>query len=116
MKKVWELPKKTFVWLAFLVLSAAVNAAAFTVTKTADTNDGVCNADCSLREAFAAAETNGSGVLQRIEFSAFFDTPRTIELSSRIFSDSALRIEIIGRGNHNVTLTGAREATTVCSD
>ncbi len=25
--------------------------AAFTVTKTADTNDGSCDADCSLREA-----------------------------------------------------------------
>jgi CSLREA domain-containing protein len=30
-------------------------AATFTVTKTADTNDGVCNADCSLREAAVAA-------------------------------------------------------------
>ena len=31
------------------------SAAAFTVTKTADTNDGTCNADCSLREAVVAA-------------------------------------------------------------
>lgn len=31
------------------------SAAAFTVTKTADTNDGACNADCSLREAVVAA-------------------------------------------------------------
>ncbi|HLO33280.1 MAG TPA: Ig-like domain repeat protein [Anaerolineales bacterium] len=30
-------------------------AATFTVTKTADTNDGVCDADCSLREAISAA-------------------------------------------------------------
>ncbi len=30
-------------------------SATFTVTKTADTNDGVCNADCSLREAIIAA-------------------------------------------------------------
>src|SRR3989344_6403271 len=30
-------------------------AATFTVTKTADTNDGVCDADCSLREAIGAA-------------------------------------------------------------
>ena len=29
--------------------------ATFHVTKTADTNDGVCNADCSLREAIAVA-------------------------------------------------------------
>lgn len=30
-------------------------AATFTVTKTADTNDGVCDSDCSLREAVLAA-------------------------------------------------------------
>jgi len=30
-------------------------AATFTVTKTIDTNDGVCDADCSLREAVVAA-------------------------------------------------------------
>ena len=29
--------------------------ASFAVTKTADTNDGTCNADCSLREAIVAA-------------------------------------------------------------
>ena len=29
------------------------------VTKTADTNDGLCNADCSLREAIGAANVNG---------------------------------------------------------
>ena len=33
----------------------AAFAADFVVTKTADTNDGVCNADCSLREAIIAA-------------------------------------------------------------
>ncbi len=36
-----------------------LHAATFTVTKTADTNDGVCNADCSLREAIGAANANG---------------------------------------------------------
>ena len=35
--------------------SAGINAATFTVTKTADTNDGICNTDCSLREAIIAA-------------------------------------------------------------
>ena len=30
----------------------------FTVTKTADTDDGVCDADCSLREAVQAANAN----------------------------------------------------------
>lgn len=30
----------------------------FVVTKTADTNDGMCNADCSLREAIVATNAN----------------------------------------------------------
>ena len=35
--------------------SVSVRVASFTVTKTADTNDGTCDADCSLREAIIAA-------------------------------------------------------------
>lgn len=45
---------------------AAVAAATFTVTKTADTNDGTCDADCSLREAVAAANANSGA--DTIEF------------------------------------------------
>lgn len=36
----------------------AAQAATFAVTKTADTNDGACDADCSVREAIAAANAN----------------------------------------------------------
>src|SRR6266404_7516418 len=36
-------------------LVSAPMVTTFVVTKSADTNDGVCNADCSLREAVAAA-------------------------------------------------------------
>ncbi|HYW74193.1 MAG TPA: CSLREA domain-containing protein, partial [Pyrinomonadaceae bacterium] len=44
---------------ALLALTAwAANAATYTVTKTADTNDGTCDADCSLREAIVAANNN----------------------------------------------------------
>jgi CSLREA domain-containing protein len=50
----------SFVLLAFGFFFAA-RAATFTVSKTADTNDGVCNADCSLREAIIAANANGTG-------------------------------------------------------
>ena len=35
--------------------AGTAHAAVFTVTKTADTNDGTCDADCSLREAITAA-------------------------------------------------------------
>lgn len=38
-------------------------AATFTVTKTADTNDGTCNADCSLREAISAANAAGADTI-----------------------------------------------------
>ncbi len=38
--------------------SGTAEAATFTVTKTADTADGTCDADCSLREAIIAANAN----------------------------------------------------------
>jgi CSLREA domain-containing protein len=41
--------------LLALTLPAALRAAVYVPTKTADTNDGVCDTDCSLREAIAAA-------------------------------------------------------------
>ena len=42
-------------------LQQTAQAAALTVTKTTDTNDGSCNADCSLREAIGAA-SNGDTI------------------------------------------------------
>ena len=51
-------------WMAlvFLFVQAASIPSAFatdyTVTKTDDTNDGVCDSDCSLREAIVAANAN----------------------------------------------------------
>lgn len=48
--------------IAMIIFAASfgnASAATFTVTKTADTNDGVCNADCSLREAIIAANSAG---------------------------------------------------------
>src|SRR5688572_31465252 len=51
--------------IALLVCGAVSAAAAdFVVTKTADTNDGTCDADCSLREAIVAA--NASAGADRI--------------------------------------------------
>src|SRR5215204_3892007 len=42
---------------ALCLLALPVQAAVFTVTKTADTLDGACDYDCSLREAVSAANT-----------------------------------------------------------
>ncbi len=50
------------------VADAAISTpvVSYTVTKTADTNDGTCDADCSLREAVAAA--NALSDLNTIDF------------------------------------------------
>jgi CSLREA domain-containing protein len=45
--------------LASLISFSPVLGAQFQVTKTADTNDGLCDGDCSLREAIIAANTLG---------------------------------------------------------
>ena len=74
-----EIPLDSF-YLTFYLVAAKTNAAIFTVTKTADTNDGVCNADCSLREAFAAA--NAAAGADTINFDTdIFSTAQTITLS-----------------------------------
>lgn len=42
-----------------LLVTGSARALIFPVTKTADTADGACDADCSLREAIIAANANG---------------------------------------------------------
>ena len=65
-------------------------AATLTVTKVEDTNDGVCDGDCSLREAVVAAVSGDTVV-----FSPLFNTPQTITLTLG-------QINI----NKNLTITG----------
>ena len=72
-----------------------------TVTKIEDTNDGVCDADCSLREAIATA-VSGDTVL----FAApLFDTAQTITLGSEL-SVSGKTISVTGRAINLTTLSG----------
>ncbi|WP_422107124.1 choice-of-anchor Q domain-containing protein [Winogradskyella sp.] len=57
----------------------------YVVTKTEDTNDGVCDGDCSLREAFIAANNDpGTDV---IEFSSLFNSPQTITVRAPEYQD-----------------------------
>ncbi|MBS1811449.1 MAG: CSLREA domain-containing protein [Acidobacteria bacterium] len=82
--------------------SAAMPAmfAILTVTKTADTNDGVCDADCSLREAIAAANANDT-----IQFSALFNAPQTITLAlGELAINQSLTIQ--GPGANLLTVSG----------
>jgi CSLREA domain-containing protein len=54
----WKSRSLPFACALLLSLSSVAQAINFVVTKTADTNDGVCDADCSLREAIIAANAN----------------------------------------------------------
>ena len=82
--------------IIFIIILAALTAQAATwrVTKIADTNDGLCDSDCSLREAIAAAGTGDT-----IAFSSLFDTAQTITLSDA----AGFRDLII---NKNLTING----------
>ena len=76
--------------LIAIVFSGTIlsNSATFTVTKTADTNDGVCNADCSLREAITAANAVTSDDV--IEFDKnVFGIARVITLTDGGFNISS---------------------------
>lgn len=75
----------SFITVLVLVLffSSNAHAVTFTVTKTADTNDGVCNADCSLREAMNAAHANGIGA-DVIEFDIPGSGVKTISITSQL--------------------------------
>jgi CSLREA domain-containing protein len=75
------------------------NAATFEVTKIADTNDGICNTDCSLREAIAAANAASSDDI--IEFRGpIFTGAQTIVLGG-----AALEVE--NNGSLTINGTGA---------
>jgi CSLREA domain-containing protein len=75
-----------------------------TVTKIADTNDGVCAADCSLREAVSVALPGSE-----IRFSALFDSPQIITLTLGTISISK-NLTIVGKGARNLTIR--RNSTT----
>lgn len=86
-------------------LTSTSSAAVYTVTKTADTNDGVCDADCSLREAVAAA--NGTADNDTIEFSSLFDSTQTITLATGeiVFAANGSLI-VNGPGANLLTISG----------
>ena len=101
--------------LMFLFLGAPqlASAATFTVTKTADTNDGLCNADCSLREAVIAANSVGSD--DTIDFAPAL-TGQTITLVAA-FGDilivNAGSLSITGPGANKLTINGGAGANRI---
>jgi CSLREA domain-containing protein len=109
-------PFRPLACVVLLGLAAPTSAATFVVTKTADTSDGSCNADCSLREAVAAAvAAPGNDV---ITFDpAVFSTPRTITLSgSEIAIASAGSLLIEGPGAQLLTIDGNGASRIISND
>ncbi|HMT07958.1 MAG TPA: FG-GAP-like repeat-containing protein [Pyrinomonadaceae bacterium] len=103
MKKYLSLCSMLFV---VCVMAVSANAATFKVTKTADTNDGVCDADCSLREAVAAA--NASGNDDGITFDpVVFDLTQAIMLGGTAINvENAGALSINGPGSGKLTING----------
>lgn len=95
----------------FLALSQTAQAATYTVTKTADTNDTVCDADCSLREAIAAA--NSTPADDNIEFdTAVFNSPQTITLAgAELAIESNGTLTINSAGVSGITVSGGDGTT-----
>jgi CSLREA domain-containing protein len=81
--------------LILLLVSASAYADTYVVTKTADTNDGSCDADCSLREAVDASNRRMGPDVIRLQH-AFYRL--TVEVAGP--GDSQLQIcdEVVIRG------------------
>lgn len=83
--------------------ASPARAAAYVVSKTADTNDGVCDADCSLREAITAANANIDA--DTITFAT--SANGTITLGSALPTILAgSTITITGNGASNTIISG----------
>jgi CSLREA domain-containing protein len=86
--------------LAFLAAGIDTSAATLVVTKTADTADGICDSDCSLREAVTAAAGGDSVV-----FSSLFNEPQTITLISGQITITR-NLTMTGPGHPLLTISG----------
>ncbi len=85
--------------------STPAYAATFTVTKTADTKDGTCAADCSLREAIIAANANAGA--DTINLPAGTYTLSIAGANENIAASGDLDIRA------DLTIVGGGDATTI---
>lgn len=95
---------------AWLMVATAAHAATFNVTKTADTADGVCSGDCSLREAIAASNAT-PGVADDIVVPAGAFSLSLGELSIT----DALEIRGQGPAATSIVQTGAQRVLNITS-
>ncbi len=100
------------------ILMPAAPLVTFPVTKTADTNDGTCNADCSLREAIVASNANGTGA-DIITFNAGINPTLTI-VGGGAAENAAATGDLDVNGNLTITgnapTTISTTYTSACGD
>ncbi|MEL6610904.1 MAG: CSLREA domain-containing protein, partial [Bacteroidota bacterium] len=86
----------------------ATTAQTFLVTKTDDTNDGTCDADCSLREAIAAADANLAAEADTVRFAP--NVTGTINLNGADLT-VASNVVVEGPGARVLTVSGGLSST-----
>lgn len=97
-----------FLWLTLIIvgLNGAAFSATFTVTKTADTSDNVCDADCSLREAVAAANAAASDDVINFDAIAFATTQTITLVNGQLIISHNSNLSIDGTGANLLTISG----------
>src|SRR5688572_30372376 len=99
------LRRSAFIILLLSLLGVTTFGATFIVTNTADTNDGVCDVDCSLREAVGAA--NASPAADAIQFSSIFNSSQSIVLGgSELAVTASGPLSIVGPSAVITTISG----------
>src|SRR5688572_32349945 len=109
--------------IAMLIGAVSAIAAVYTVTKTADTNDGVCDADCSLREAMIAANATVDNDIVAFAL-PLFSSSQTITLASgelvvanngslTIFGPGANRLTVSGNNASRILVSGANVVVNI---
>src|SRR5215204_5004606 len=87
-----------FAFATLLLLPAYLSASVLSVTKLADTNDSVCDADCSLREAIQAAAIGDTIIFARDLRGGIIFLTTTLLINKRIIID--------GPNKRRITLSG----------
>ncbi len=77
------------------LLAGVAYADTYTVSKAIDSNDGVCDADCSLREAIVAANAHAGADLIRLKHAYY---RLTVEVSGPRDSDLFVSDDLVIRG------------------
>jgi CSLREA domain-containing protein len=88
--------------VALVLFPGSLFATTFPVTKTADTDDGICDPDCSLREAIGAANANPGADDVPIPAGIY-----RLSLGQLVVSDD---VEIAGAGEASTIIDGNRSS------